>query len=469
MKFEKEMRAYALKNAIEHNGKAVVGAVVNGLFNVGLKKEDVKKVMPNIQKVLSEVNSLSIEEQKKELESLNELIGHRAERQGLPEMENVGKKGIVTRFSPSPSGPMHIGHAIVGMYSTLYVKKYGGKFYFRIEDTNPENIAPEAYKMFKEESDWLFGNVEEYIIQSDRMKEYYETVDKLIDSGNCYVCTCDSESFKELVDKMKECPCRKLSVKENKVRWKNMLDKKGYKEEEAVVRFKADLKDSNPALRDFPLARINEHEHPRQGKKYRVWPLMNLSVTVDDIAFGTTHAIRGKDHEDNAKKQKMMYKALGKLKMYPTNYFMGRYKFTDLEISASKTRKAIEEGRFSGWDDIRIPFIASLKKRGFQKEAFEMLVTEKGLSSADKVITKEDFFENLAKFNREVLRDKTRKIRFDRNEKGNAFILMPDGEKLFGTLEEKPKKDEIFYIDKLGYVMFNGIVDKKYEVWFGHK
>lgn len=88
------------------------------------------------------------------------------------------------------------------------------------------------------------------------------------------------------------------------------LPKENYKVGEAVLRFKSSMQDSNPAMRDFPLARINESEHPKQKKKYRVWPLMNLAVSVDDIELGMTHIIRGKDHMDNAKRQKKIFDIL---------------------------------------------------------------------------------------------------------------------------------------------------------------
>lgn len=396
--FSKEMRAYALKNALEHEGKAVYGAVINGLFNHGLEKKDIKKITPEILKIIKEINSLSIEEQKKQFGSVEELIGHRHEREGLPELENVDrKKGVVTRFAPSPSGPLHVGHALSAMPSSLYVKKYGGKFYVRIEDTNPENIYEKAYKMIKGECEWLFDNVEEYIIQSDRLKVYYKYTEKLIGFGVGYVCECDNEKFKEMIEKQKECPCRKLGRKENLLRWKRMLDAEGYKEEEAVLRFKGNIKDSNPAFRDFPLARINLAEHPRQGKKFRVWPLMNLAVAVDDIEFKTTHAIRGKDHRDNSVRQKMIYSVLKK--KFPENLFVGRINFDDFELSTTKTRKAIESGVYSGWDDPRLPFIASLKKRGYKKEAFELMALQRGISEVDKVMTQKDFYELLDKFN----------------------------------------------------------------------
>ncbi|MDP3986924.1 MAG: glutamate--tRNA ligase, partial [Nanoarchaeota archaeon] len=63
---EKKARAYALKNATSHEGVARMGSVISSLFNEGLKKEDVGKFSKEISKIVSEVNSLSLEDQKKE-------------------------------------------------------------------------------------------------------------------------------------------------------------------------------------------------------------------------------------------------------------------------------------------------------------------------------------------------------------------------------------------------------------------
>jgi len=134
------IRAYALKNALEHQGKAVAGAVIAGLFNHGLTKNKIKDEMKGIQEVLMEVNDLSLDEQKKEFKKLKNIIGHRFEREGLPELPNAKKGGVITRFSPSPSGALTLGHVLTLGPNFLYVKKYGGKFFVRIEDTNPENI-----------------------------------------------------------------------------------------------------------------------------------------------------------------------------------------------------------------------------------------------------------------------------------------------------------------------------------------
>jgi glutamyl-tRNA synthetase len=400
--FEKKARAYALKNALHYNGKANLGAIISALFNEGLKKEEVKKYTKELNEVLKSVNELSFEEQKKEFDKFKEIISEREHREGLEELPGVHpKKGIVMRFRPAPSGPMHVGHIIACMISSLYVKKYGGKFLIIVDDTDPETTRAEAYKNIKRDCDWAFGNVTEYINSSDRMKLYYEYIDKMIKKNVAYVCTCSSEKFKGFSELKENCPCRNNALKENTYRWKKMLDKKnGYNPGEAVIRFKSPLgmQDPNPAMRDFPLARINEHEHPKQKKKYRVWPLMNLVVSVDDIEFGMTHIIRGKDHMDNAKRQKMIFDIFGK--KYPWVYFMGRIKFNDLILSKRKINSLIDSGEFSGEEDERLPTIASLKKRGYKPEAFAKFAEQRGLTEVDKVINSKDFFKIIDTFSK---------------------------------------------------------------------
>jgi glutamyl-tRNA synthetase len=399
--FQEKVRAYALKNAIAYKGKAQQGAVISSLFNEGLDKKDLKKHISKISEEIKKVNSLSQEEQKKEFEKLESSVSKRKVREGLPELPNVKKSGVIMRFAPSASGPLHIGHAATSCISFLYVKKYGGKFYVRIEDTNPENIYVPAYKRIEQESKWLFDNIAKVIIQSERMEIYYKYMKKLLEKNLAYVCTCTGDKFREYSQNKKSCPCRNLSQTEQKQRWKKMLDKNGFKEGEAVLRFKSDMKHSNPAMRDFPLARINTTQHPLQKNKYRVWPLMNLAVAVDDIEMKMTHIIRGKDHRDNALRQQMIYQALGKEKQIPWTAFLGRIKFKDLELSTTKFRQGIESGKYSGWDDEKLPTIASLKKQGFKPEAFWKFAEQVGLSESDKVIEKKEYLTLLKAFNKD--------------------------------------------------------------------
>jgi len=399
--FDKKIKAYALKNAISHEGKAQQGSVISSLFHEGLKKEDVKKYIKDISKVVNQINSLSIEEQGKEFEKLEKLTSERETREGLDELPNA-EKGVVMRFRPSPSGPLHVGHLVSNLISSLYVKKYGGKFYVIIDDTDPEAILPEAYENIKKDCDWAFGNVYKYLNSSDRIELYYKYAEELIKKNEAYVCTCSSEKFKEYSNEMKDCPCRNISIEDNIERWEKMMDKKGYKEGQAVLRFKSvhGMKDKNPAMRDFPLARINLKKHPKQGNKYRVWPLMNLAVAVDDMELKMTHIIRGKDHRDNAERQKMIFKVFGK--KYPFAFFIGRIKFKDLALSKRKITAAIKEGKFESFEDARLPTLASLRKRAYKPEAFAKFVEQRGITEVDKVMESKEFFQIIDNFNKNI-------------------------------------------------------------------
>ena len=421
MDIRQRIRVYALENAHKFKGRANPGALVGRILAQEPSwRSKTKELSEMIETIVSEVNRLSPKEQQAQLKKLGSLSSSTpksAQKKGLKDLDDVNKdKGVVMRFAPSPSGPMHIGHAMTGGITSLYVRRYGGTYILRIEDTNSDNIYEPAYTLLPEDADWLFGNVSEVWIQSDRLKIYYSYIEKLIKKGFAYVCCCDPDQFRERVAQKKECSCRVNSIEENQVRWKKMLNKaSGYSAGQAVLRFKSDMKHKNPAMRDFPLARINDSPHPRQGTKYRVWPLMNLSVFVDDVEAGMTHIIRGKDHADNAKRQEMMYKALDL--PIPRCYFQGRIHFEGIEVSCSKTRQKIERGIYNGWDDIRLPFIKALRRRGYQPGAFLRFAEEVGLSQNDKKVDAEEFFKSINSFNKDIIEPQAKRFFFIRDPK----------------------------------------------------
>ena len=67
---DEKIRAYALKNAIVYNGKANPGSVISALFNEGLKKEEVKGVIGEVNKIVKEINSMPLNQQESEFENL---------------------------------------------------------------------------------------------------------------------------------------------------------------------------------------------------------------------------------------------------------------------------------------------------------------------------------------------------------------------------------------------------------------
>lgn len=391
---------YSLQNAVRYNGKANPGAIIGKVLseNPSLKK-DIARISKEIQKIVKEVNSMKAEEQKEKLEKLApELLEKKKEekKKTLPELEDAKK--VVMRFEPSPSGPLHIGHAFTLSLNSEYCRKYNGKLILRISDTNPENIYEKSYELIEKDAKWVTkDNIKVVYHQSDRLKIYYKHAEELIKKGHAYVCTCKPEDFREAMLKQIPCPCR--NNKENLKRWKKMFS--GYKEGHAVVRIKTNIKDKNPAMRDWPALRIKEAKHHKQKQKFRVWPLLNFAVAIDDHLMGVTHTIRAKEHMDNEKRQKFIYDYMA-WKM-PKHLYIGRINFKDLRVSCSKTRPLIEDGTYSGWDDIRLPFLEALKRRGYQPDAFIKYSLDVGLSQADKLVSGEEFFKSINAFNRNVI------------------------------------------------------------------
>lgn len=394
---------FALANAFQHEGKAQAGAIIGKLISEDSKiRLKLKELMPEINKILHAVNKLSLDEQEARLKDIYPEFFEKKEyeEKQLKDLPKAVKGKVIMRFEPSFSGRLHIGHAYPFSLNYSYVKKYDGKLILRLADTNPRNVDLGAYKGIPEDAKWLTSNgIDKIVIQSDRMSVYYKYVEEFIKKGFAYICTCDPEKWKKLTLAKTACPCRSLGPKENLERWKKMLT--SYKEGEAVLRIKTDITHPNPALRDWPAARIIVASHPRQGKKYRVWPLMNLSVAIDDHELDITHAIRAKEHIDNEKRQLYIYRYMGWKE--PVQLYVGRIKFEDLELSKSKIRPMIESGKYSGWDDVRLPTLLALRRRGYQPNAIVDLYTQMGVSEADKKISGADFFKLLDAVNRKII------------------------------------------------------------------
>lgn len=272
---------FVLQNAVRYGGKASAGAIIGKLLSEDPSlKVRMAEVSKEIAAAVRRVNSMSLRDQVHELEHIApELLEERKKEEGprLKPLEGAVKGRVVMRVAPSPSGPLHVGHAYILALTSELCRMYDGKMILRIEDTNPENIYEPAYRMIPEDASWVtMGRVDEVVVQSDRLKQYYDSCHALLVKGHAYVCMCDADAFRELASRKEACPCRSLAAEENLRRWDRMfLD---FKPGEAVVRVKTDVAHPNPAVRDWPAFRINDHVHPRTGSEHRVWPLMNFAV-----------------------------------------------------------------------------------------------------------------------------------------------------------------------------------------------
>jgi glutamyl-tRNA synthetase len=397
----------ALLNALQHGGKAQAGALTGRIIGERQDlKTKAKELSGLIGKVVSEVNSLSVDEQKRRVEEKwPETLRKKKveeEEKRLPALPNADKyEQVVTRFSPNPDCVLHLGSARAIILSHDYARLYNGKFILRFEDTDPKVKKPvlEFYNRIRADLDWLGCKADEEYIQSDRLPIYYEYAKKLLREDNAYVCTCPPDQFRKKALSREPCGCRGILAKENLERWECMLEG-GYGEGEAVVRVKTDIAHSNPAVRDWPALRIIDavkYPHPRVGSKYRVWPLYNMAAGVDDHLLGVTHIIRGKEHLTNQVRQEYMYRHLGW--KYPETIHYGRLKITGAFLSKSKIVQGIHEGVYKGWDDPRLATFVALQKRGITPDAIKKMIIDVGPKTADVTLS----WENLYSYNRKIL------------------------------------------------------------------
>lgn len=401
---KKSILQWTLKNALDFQGKANANAVLGKVLaeHPELKK-NIKEVLGEIAKTIKEVEKLSPAEIQKKLRQLNpQLLQEQPpqKEEQLKLLPNAQNGKVVVRIAPSPSGPLHIGHAYGVSINYEYAKMYHGKLILRLEDTNPENIYPPAYQMIEQDAQWLTDQgVAKIVTQSSRLGIYYDYGEKLVRSGNAYVCTCDADSWRELKKIKKACPCRNILVKENQLRYAKLFTE--YAEGEAVVRLKTDMEHPNPAMRDIAIMRIVEHLHPKTGKEQRLWPLMVFAVAIDDHELGITHVLNGKDQADNALKERLIMECFDW--KAPEYKHWGIINFQGFVISKTETKRAIEEGKYTGWDDIRLPFLPALRRRGYQPGAFRKFAREMGLSLNDKTVSMEEFWKTINAFNREII------------------------------------------------------------------
>lgn len=376
---------HALLNAAKHKGNANPGAVMGSIMsNEPELRSKAKEIGPMSGKIVAKVNALSPEEQKAEMEKLGVEVQEKkpkAKETGLQELPGT-HENIVLRFAPNPSGPLHIGHSRAAVPNAEYVKRHNGKLILRIEDTDPKRVYEPAYEMIPEDLEWLGIKADEVIYQSDRFEIYYGLARQLIEKGAAYMCTCDGATFKELKDNCKPCPCRDNSVEENLELWEKFDTMDAG---EAVLRVKTDIAHKNPAIRDWVAMRLVDEEHPRLGTKYRIYPMMNFSVAVDDHLMGLTHVLRGKDHLANTEKQKYLYDHMGW--DVPEYIHYGRLKMEDIALSTSKAMAGIEDGTYSGWDDPRLGTLRAIARRGIDPRTIYNLITEIGVKMADSAIS----------------------------------------------------------------------------------
>ena len=106
---------------------------------------------------------------------------------------------VVTRFAPSPTGPLHIGGARTALFNFLFTRHHGGEFLLRIEDTDRERSTDAATQVILDSLDWLgLTRDGETVFQSARDARHAEVAARLLAAGHAYRCYCTPEELKQM-------------------------------------------------------------------------------------------------------------------------------------------------------------------------------------------------------------------------------------------------------------------------------
>ena len=285
---------------------------------------------------------------------------------------------IITRFPPSPTGYLHLGGARTAIFNWLYARHTGGRFVLRIEDTDVARSTKESVDAIFEALEWLGIDWDEGpYFQSERLDIYKAHIDRLIENGHAYYCTCSPDA----VDRMREA----AKARGDKPRYDGTCREKNLPwTKDAVVRFKSplagntvvedvirgDIAFSNTELDDFIIARSDGS------------PMYNLAVVVDDITMNINTIIRGDDHISNTPKQILLYQALGAT--------VPDFGHVPMVLGPDKSRLSKRHGAMS---------VTAYREMGFHPDAMVNFLVRLGWSHGDQEFFTRD--ELIEKFNLE--------------------------------------------------------------------
>lgn len=235
----------------------------------------------------------------------------------------TSNKQVVARFCPSPTGNPHVGMARTALFSWAFARHHGGRFVFRIEDTDTARDSEESYALLIDVMRWLGLDWDEGVEvggpngpyrQSERMDIYADVAQRLLDAGLAYKAY-DTED--ELAER------REKARAEGRPSGYDGLHRDLTAEQQAafeaegrkpVIRFKMPAKDwtftdlvrgditfGAENVQDFVIVRANGH------------PLYTLTNPTDDALMGITHVLRGEDLLSSTPRQIALYEAFAQI------------------------------------------------------------------------------------------------------------------------------------------------------------
>src|SRR4029077_12715091 len=202
------------------------------------------------------------------------------------------------RFAPSPTGPLHLGSAVVAVANALAARALGGELLLRIDDTDAGRTAEGAEQGILDDLAWLGLEVAGAPIrQSDRRDIHVAAACGLLATALAYRCFCP------LSPERYDGRCRALPRAE--------AERRHDAGEPNVVRFRVPsaevvVDDATRGPVRFAGAEISDFVLVRADGR----PTFDLATAVDDRDLAITHIVRGEDHLANSARHLLLLRAL---------------------------------------------------------------------------------------------------------------------------------------------------------------
>ncbi|PIW28578.1 MAG: tRNA glutamyl-Q(34) synthetase GluQRS [Rhodobacterales bacterium CG15_BIG_FIL_POST_REV_8_21_14_020_59_13] len=222
---------------------------------------------------------------------------------------------FVTRFAPSPTGFLHLGHAYSALTAWQAAQEAGGRFLLRIEDIDTTRCKPEFEAAIYEDLSWLGLSWETPVRrQSEHFDDYRAELDRLIATGVIYRCF---KTRKEVMDEIARAPHHPGEGPDGVI-YPGPAEKMSPEEEanriaagEAFA-WRLSMAAAIAALGDQPGLTFTEEGEGPNGEtgtcaiqpdligdvilaRKDIGTSYHLAVTLDDALQGVTHVIRGQD------------------------------------------------------------------------------------------------------------------------------------------------------------------------------
>lgn len=266
-----------------------------------------------------------------------------------------------TRFSPAPTGFLHVGSARSALFCWLAARHHGGEVMLRVEDTNAQLYKPEYLDNMLWTLEWLgLGFDGETVFQSKKAERYAEVTAALVEQGQAYGCDCTTEVVKERTKGAGydgHCRDRGLAPGPG-VAARFRVPDEGATEFDDIVR--GTVRFEHQAIDDFVIQR---------GDGSAVFFLPNA---VDDLDMEITHVVRGDDLLNTVPKVLLIRRAM------PGGDSLPEPVYAHLPMIVNESRKKLSKRR----DDVAVE---DYKKAGYLPEAMSNYLAVLGWGPPDGV------------------------------------------------------------------------------------